>query len=634
MYQASEGYIEQMMHKGTRRRITGTVGNISFTGGDIVRDSFSITNRATDESETKIGGVYLGQIELTFIPSFLTKIARNEFKDKELEISIGLWVPDEDDEIDGGEWEDIPVGVFTLQAPKISKQGVTVTGYDHMKKLDKSLKISQTTATPYSFLQFIGQECGVSIGNTQAEIEAMPNGTESLAMYEENDIETYRDLLYWLAQTLGGFATANREGAIEIRKLGTETGIELDEMHRDTDVIFSGYETKWTGVSFLDIQTKTTKYYGMEIDDGLTMNLGANPLLQLGTYDTVENRRRAVLNAVAQIRFTPFYCNSARDPIFDLGDQIEFTGGISGDSTGCVMAFTYTGSNFTFEGFGDDPDLANAKSKTDKDISGLMQSTQENEVTYYIYKNLEEISIQPDTEVTIASLAFTSAQTTTVKIMHEFLFDFAQHDLTEEGSYELHYYLDGELLTYKPRESLSAIIGTVEVPVIPELIQDEETEEKSVELDPVDISITRDFFYVLRDVAPNQRHTWTVKVIAHGIGEEEMTIGEQNAHVILEGQRLYGEEYFDGHIEVKEDIRKISISGIGTKAITEAVDFQFEQIPFCVASDNIQVYEINGLTNKAITEEMHMFIESLSLKRKTEDGGQRITEDGGRRISE
>ena len=78
----------------------------------------------------------MGELEMTFIPSFLSKVARDEFKDKEVAVSIGLWIPDEEDEIDGGDWEDIPVGVYTLQAPKISKQGISVTGYDNMKKLE------------------------------------------------------------------------------------------------------------------------------------------------------------------------------------------------------------------------------------------------------------------------------------------------------------------------------------------------------------------------------------------------------------------------------------------------------------------------------------------------------------------
>lgn len=621
MFTVSEQYIEQMMKKATRRRLTGTIGAVSFSGADIVSGSFSITGRATEESDTKIGGVFLGQLEMTFVPSFLSKIPRNEYQNKAVSASIGLLVENE--------WIDVPVGVYNLQAPKISKEGIAVSGYDNMQKLDKNFGIDQTSATPYNFLSYIGRECDVEIGMTQAEIEALPNGTETLGIYEENDIETFRDFLYWLAQTCGCFACADRYGRIVLRKLGVENEIEYDEMHRDTDVIFSGYTTKWTGISIVDISTKMTRYYGLPVDDGLTMNLGSNPLLQLGTADAVERRRRNVLNAIADIQYTPFYVNSARDPIFDLGDEIHFSGGISGDSVGCVMAYTYSLDNFSFEGYGDDPALANAKSKTDKNIAGLIQSTQENEVTYYTFSNLEEINIEDETETTIASLAFTSAQTTTVKIMHEFIFDMLRN-LGENGSYELRYYLDNELVSYKPYESLAAISASVDIPTEVE----EEYETIDVDIaEPTEFSITRDFFYILKNVPPNQRHTWEVRIITHGI--EETTIGVENAHIVIEGQRLYGEEYFDGLLEIREDIGKISLVGMGVvDNISEDVDFDFTEVPYGIASDNIRVYEIDTLGIKEYTDRMQMFIESLKLKRMTEDGYQRITEDGGRRISE
>lgn len=615
MYQVSEEYIEQMLKRGTRRRLSGTIGSVPFSGDDIVKDSFSVTAKATTESDTKIGGVFLGELEMTFVPSFLTKLPRGCYEGKQVSVSIGLFVENE--------WVDVPIGVYSLDAPKISKQGISVSGYDNMQKLDKPLRIDSTSASPFGFLNYLTSECGVELGQSQAEIEALPNGTEVLGVYEENDIETFRDLLYWVAQSCGCFACADRQGRIVLRKLGVPTSIVIDDEHRDNDVIFSDYVTKWTGVSFVDISTKTTRYYGLEVDDGLTMNLGANPLLQLGTSDAVERRRRNVLNAIAQIQYTPFYVNSARDPIFDLGDEIRFTGGMSGNSVGCVMSYTYALTNYSFEGYGDNPALANGRSKTDKNIAGLMQSTTDNEVTYYTFTNLEEINIEPDTETTIASLAFTSAQTTTVKIMHEFIFDMIR-ELGIDGGYELRYYLDEELLTYKPYESLSAITAKTEVPIVPQPSEEPYTEEKESVIDPIEFSITRDFFYVIRNVAPNQRHTWQVKIITHGI--DETTIDTRNAHVVLEGQRLYGEEHFDGHIEVRENISKISLVGIGVKELTELVDVDARTALIENISENITLYDIGAVGVTSLGESVQVVKTWLPLATethiliKTEDG--------------
>lgn len=619
MYSVSEAYIEQMMNRGTRRRLTGKVGDVPFTGEDVVLDSFGITGKAAEESDTKIGGVFLGELELTFVPSFLNKVAREEFFGKEVEISIGLWVPDPEDEINGGDWVDVPVGVYTLQAPKISKQGISVNGYDHMKKLDKTFTIDQAYATPYAFMSYIATECGVSLGQTQQEIEALPNGTEVLPIYEDNDIETFRDFLYWLAQACGCFACADREGNIVLRPFGTDNEIELDEMHRDIDVVFSGYTTKWTGISFIDEQSDTTMYYAMDVDDGLTMNMGSNPLLQTGTAEAVERRRRAVLNAVANIQYTPFSVISARDPIFDLGDEISFTGGISGNCTGCVMAYNFTLDSFEFEGYGDDPALASAKSKSDKDISGIKKSSSENEIAYYNYANLQEINVGNNEEVVLANIYFTASKEATVKIYHEFIFDFVK-DLTTDGSYELRYYYDGTLLPYKPHESLSAVNITTDIPSE----EEEQTEPIVAEIDPVNITITRDFFYILKNVDPNLRHHWQVRMIARGV--ESAGIEVDHAHITVEGQRLYGTEYWDGYIQATDDITLIPYGLMELVSITENCFVDVADNIIESLADNVYYIDLDTMELLPAEDAINIVMEWLSLA--TEDGKKILTEDG------
>ena len=612
MYLVSEAYLERMMHHGTRRRLTGTIGSVPFSNDDVIRDSLIISANAADASNMKIGGVYLGEFSMSFVPSFISKVDRDEYSGKEVSISIGLWIPDPEDEIDGGEWVDVPCGVFTLdeESPQLSKNGIAVTGYDHMKKFDKKIDLDTTSATPYGYLTFVCNACGVELGNTQEEIEALPNGTELLGLYSPNDIETYRDLLYWLAQSCACFACCDRTGKLVLRKFGNPTGITFDEDHRDDDVVFSGYTTKWTGVSFVDMQTQMTRYYGLEVDDGLTMNLGSNPLLQIGSVDAIDRRRRAVLQGVSEIQYTPFSFNSARDPIFDLGDEIPFTGGLSGNCTGCVMSLNYTLSNYNFEGYGDKPSLANARSKADKDISGLIQETTENQVTYYQFANVEPISIVPEQEVSIAKLKFVSAQPTTVKILHEFIFDMLA-DLASDGSYELRYYLDDELLTYKPYERLGGIYGG----------QSGNTE----------LSICRDFFYILKDVEPNLRHEWEVKIVTHGISST--MIKTNNAHIVIEGQRLYSDDYFDGYIEAEDILTIIPLGYLGVVSIVDAALISLIESKKEEVSDNVGLYNFTSMNLLPIAEgtgdlSPHIFFQLEPGDILTEDGDNLTTEDG------
>lgn len=536
MYSVSNDYKERMMHHGTHRRLTGMIGNVSFTQDDVVKDSFLISLKAAEESDMKVGGVYIGELSLSFVPSFIDKVDRDEYVGKEVSISIGLWIPDEEN-ANGGSWEDVPCGVFTLDenSPQLSREGIAISGSDHMAKFDKKMNLNTSSSTIYGYLSYACQQCGVELGNTEQEILDFYNGSEILPLDGKNDCETYRDLIYWLAQSCGRFACCDRTGKLVLRKFGNTTDITLDAEHRDNDVVFSGYTTKWTGISFIETKTAQTKYYGLEIDDGLTMNLGANPFMQLGSASDVDRRRRNVLQAVSEIQYTPFYCNSARDPSFDLGDEIEFTGGLSGDSTGCIMSLNYSMTNFNIEGYGDNPTLTNARSKTDKNISGLLKDTVENATEYYFFTNLDEIDIEEGKEIRLAKLYFVATATTTVKINHEFIFDMIA-DLASDSSYELRYYLDNELITYKPTERLGGIYGG----------QSGDTE----------FTIARDFFYLLRNVAPNITHTWEVKILTNGITAD---IDIEHLHITLEGQKLYSEDYIGGYLEVEDDIELFDI---------------------------------------------------------------------------
>ena len=70
----------------------------------------------------------------------------------------------------------------------------------------------------------------------------MPNGSEVLSIYAENDIETYRDVLFYIGQVLGGFFCINREGKLELRKYGNEPVMNIGNKQR-----FSSLFTVWCG---------------------------------------------------------------------------------------------------------------------------------------------------------------------------------------------------------------------------------------------------------------------------------------------------------------------------------------------------------------------------------------------------
>ena len=107
-------------------------------------------------------------------------------------------------------------------------------------------------------------------------------------------------------------------------------------------------------------------------DDGSDMVLGANPLTMAANKTTRDQQRREILGALDDISYTPFTASVVCGCIYDLGDVIQFSGGLynsENDSFGCVMAYTYTHNGGTeLQGFGVDPAIVVVRNKTQKSV--------------------------------------------------------------------------------------------------------------------------------------------------------------------------------------------------------------------------------------------------------------------------
>lgn len=360
----SNDYLTAMLAQTRRHRLTGTIGTLAFTDADIVRDTFTVSGQAMDRSDIHYGGVFIGQLKMTVLPSF--GISRSEWQGKTITPSVGLKV--------GNTWEDVPLGIYTVAEAKWSAIGIQLTAYDNMAKFDKPFSGTDTynNLTPYQWLTTMCSLCGVTLGTTQAAIEAMPNGTEVLGIHKDNDIETWRDLLSWLAQALAGFATINRSGQLEIRHFGNDTGLTLDATERFAGASISDFSTHYTGVGLTLIDQNSYYYLAAATDDGETMKLGENPLLQHYLSTEIDRKLQPILDELANFEFTPFKSGLLGDVALDLGDVVELTDGLADHDRACVMSYVYRfARSYTAEGYGDNPALADARSKVSKSLSGI-----------------------------------------------------------------------------------------------------------------------------------------------------------------------------------------------------------------------------------------------------------------------
>lgn len=434
MYSVSQAYLDVLDAPIQDYRLTGSVGSVLFSEDNII--SLTIDNQISEGSEVKIGSVYVGELNAVFSG---LNIPRGTWVGKVITLAEGLLVdPDTDT------FEDVPLGVYTIAEAQHTLEGVSVTAYDAMADFDKSFSIDQTNGSPYDLLSLACSECGVTLGNTQAEIESLPNGTETFYLYSENDIETWRDFVSWIAQTLASVATIDRTGKLVLRQYSMTSSMTIDEEHRFSGCAFSDFSVKYTGASCVDIQNNTTRYTYVEPDNGLTYNLGSNPFLQAYGSDALQQN---IIDDFSSVILVPFSAQMLGGAVYDLGDCLTFTGGVANGATCGVMGYSYTyNGGYKVEGYGMNPALAKAQSKSDKDIAGLLSRVAD-EIVYYDYINSAAIHIGDGETKKIVDIRYVTIRDTHIDFHAEI-----KHTNDSALTVKATYLLNGEPYYYEPEQ--------------------------------------------------------------------------------------------------------------------------------------------------------------------------------------
>lgn len=587
MYPVSEVFL-QAVQQNTRKyywtgRIT-TKTDIVYEFGydDILKGSGYISRQCCGSGEMELGTVYASEMGITLFLD--VDRYRYTLEDADVELLYHLRLAD-------GSFETVPMGIFEVSEANRTVKCLEIKAYDYMLRFDRNFNGFETVGNCYDFMELCSKACKVELAQGRDEIEKMPNGSELLSIYTENgnDIETYRDVLYYVGQVLGGFWVISREGKLELRKWGTEPVQTFGSRHRFSSSI-SDFITRYTAVSSTNMKTETAEYYHLDPDDGLTMNLGVNPLLQFGVDETRRQLCENILNDVAVINYVPFDSDTIGNPALDLGDVVWFSGGQA--DAGKLSAITSMqikiGGKHTLKGVGKNPRLARAKSKNDKNISGLLNQIEENKeagrIGIHTFTNAGSFHVG-ETDVKIISVEFATSEDVMAQFFGTVIVD----------------------VSVEPREMRTAargevIIPPMEVDALPEPdagIVDEGGEESGAE-EAVQIGNTAEqtvsveipvvwnedgeamvhftfefndtvieihqpeetwhsgkhtmfLYYPVEHVIPNFRNIFNVYMRCTG-GTAEIGTGDCLAAIM--GQSMGAREAWDGEIRIEEYIKK------------------------------------------------------------------------------
>lgn len=556
MYPVSKEYQKAISESSRSFFWTGAITTragkkYTFGNKDIVKGSGYISRQCSGSSEIELGSVYAAELGI----SLFSDIDRYSLEDASITLSFHLKAGNET-------YEEVPMGIFYIAEANRKIKTLELKAYDAMLNLDKNFDKGLSSAFPYDFLSLLSKACHVELAQTKEEIEALTNGTELLGIYQENDIETWRDFLYYLAQALGCFSTIDREGKLRLIPYGITDNKTVDSRHRFSST-FSDFVTRYTAVSSTNKKTDIAEYYSVKPDDGLTMNLGVNPLLQFGLEEKRKRIINNILSAVTVVNYVPFDSDTIGDPALDLGDVIKFTGGHADETKRSAITSIETKINGKqkIKCVGKNPRLAGAKSKNDKNIAGLQSSMNENKLSIYTYVNALKINAGAE-KTSIINIEFASGDETNAEFHAEVILDVRSNAVSRRA--------DAETTIEIGEES-----KVISIPVnwaddgktilkVYYVLDGKEVEQFHPSETWFSGKHLLNLYYPIIEMKANELHTFEVLI---ELTDGTATIEPQNAMATISGQGLGAQERWDGRITVDEEIRLVELSGLPTNRI-------------------------------------------------------------------
>ncbi len=372
MYPVSEEFLEAIGDNHRKYDWSGyitTTGGIvyEFTNQDIVKGSSYILRQCSGNTEIELGTVYASELAL----SLFLDVDRYTLGGAEIKVFFTLILAN-------GTEETIPMGVFEVVEANRHTKTIELKAYDYMLRFDEVVDTTEFEGWgEYNKIVQLCEAVGVGLATTEEEYKRLPGTSLGFELYEPNDITTYRDMLFYLCQMMGCVGQINRLGQLELLTHGTELVYSIPIEQRFSSS-YSDYITRYSSITYQNMDSGETYTLKNIPDDGLNVDLGANPYLQAtedaGGDFTAGYRLRDVLNALAKLKYTPFTATTIGNPALDPMDVLNFSGGHADEEAlSCLTHITYNiGGKQVLKCVGTNPKLATAKSNIQKVVDSVV----------------------------------------------------------------------------------------------------------------------------------------------------------------------------------------------------------------------------------------------------------------------
>ena len=410
IYSVSDAYKTAIRARTRTDRVTGTLtltnGTVlNLDAADLMSGSLTLDNQCVTGEELAFGCAYLGQAAL----NLRTDLSRHAFYGAKLVLHYGLQLP-------GGRWETVPLGVYTVAEAERRALYVSIKAYDNILALQQKYDGTTMQGTAYALLGQIAAACGLTLGQTEAEIGALnPNAALVCQLSGADGLSTWRECAAAVAQLVGGFAAADRAGRLVLRTFAA----------------------------------------GRSQDTGLTMRISNMTLAEKGLPATRQQITDNLFAALQRLDYVPATVTMPGDPAFEPGDRVALP---MEDGTAPEMLVThfvwrYRGRQ-TLKGVGRNPYLGGTTDgATEKALRRLQNSAESKRIVYYSFTNPAELAVQT-VETPAVAIAFTAVEETSAMFLAQLLLDAAP-DTGKVLTLTVRYYInDVPVENFAPQQRL------------------------------------------------------------------------------------------------------------------------------------------------------------------------------------
>lgn len=383
MYNTTQAYKDAMSATSRTTKVNGIIGaDIDITNDDIVQGSLSISSQCVDSTDLTLGAVYDSEMCI----SIYYEGNYQKLNGKIIQLFFSVLTNAENDT-----WATIPLGLYEITEAKREMTVVKLRARDNLIHFDKEFVAPDTSSrTPYNWLVYICNECGVTLGMTEQEMSAFPN-VRAYSMDALTVISTYRNAISYLATISGCFAYIDRLGRLMFKQITVSSSVlNISQSLRKSTTVED------STLQFVAVtMTKGDKQYGSTVSgNGKCLNLGNMPLLEDFVNEQTEYETACanilartvsgVTSGLSTVIYSPFTVQWVGDPALDVGDFITIEDVKGEDGSNIDVTNIITNHTWVWRG----TTTLKAVGTIEKDVNANNSTTNNTQQITQIYSNL------------------------------------------------------------------------------------------------------------------------------------------------------------------------------------------------------------------------------------------------------